>query len=176
MRFIVIIILLFSALICHGQVLERNALKASIGISGHNQENVQTPTLVVAFNKDFYPKTQVELHTAWLLPVEILNQEEETDLQSFRFGMHFIYKVLEEQKHSFNIGAGFSAGLYLVDQTILATQEKSNSADFLPGFSALIEYHYILPSQWMFGFRASTARYDADRGSWFAGVSLGYRF
>lgn len=175
MRLSFILLILLSSTLTFGQT-ERNALKASVGISGHIAENVQTPSLVLAFNKDFYPKTQLELHAAWLFPVEIQTVEEQIDLQHFRFGMHFVYKVLEEQKQSFKIGAGFSAGLYLVDQTVLASQEMTNSADFLPGFSLLIEYHYILPSQWMLGLRASTARYDADRGSWFLGASLGYQF
>lgn len=175
MRIYSLLFFLFCIIHSNAQ-LERSAFKASVGIAGYSQENIQIPSLVLAFSKDFYPKTQIELYSAWMPQVEVLTEETQTDLQAFRFGLHLMYKILSERKQSFHAGLGFSAGLYLSDQTILATQEKLDSAELFPGFSAMIEYHYILPSQWLIGLRASFSNYNENRSTWFSGATLGYRF
>ncbi len=173
-KFLLLFLLLSSA--TFAQLDEQNAFKASVGLSGHAIEKVNTPTLFLAYQKDFFPKTLIELNAAWATPVDVSTEEFMQDLQSFRFGMNFLFKVLEQRKQTFNVGMGFSGGMYNTDGIVIATQQDNSGTEFLPGFTLVTEYNYILPSQWFFGTRASIFRYDSNRRGWFLGVSLGYRF
>ncbi len=162
--------------IAQSQLLPDSGFKIGAGIAGYTQEGATAPSIMMAFNKDFFPNTQIEINVNWITPVDVSNEEETRDLQSFLFGMNLLFKVLEDRKQAFNAGLGFTAGFYDTDWTILATEEQGNTTEFVPGFSAIVEYDFILPSYWFFGLRASISRFDADKSSWFLGGTLGYRF
>lgn len=176
MKLQILIFLCFTSSMLLAQIDERNVLKASVGISRHMQEKATAPTILVAFNRDFVPNTQIEISATWSVPVDVSTEEEEIDLQLIQFNTSLLYKVLAERKQAFNIGIGFSAGFYGLDKTVIATEEELPSTEFIPGFTAIAEYNYILPSQWFIGARTSIARYNADRSAWFLGAVLGYRF
>lgn len=176
MKFKLLIFFLCFTSVAVAQFNERNSIMASAGITHHGAENVNTPSVLLAYRKDFYPKTLIEISAAWAAPVDLSMEEEMAYFQSFRFGMIFLFKILEERKQSFKAGMGFSAGLYDIEETIDPLQEAESRVEFLPGFSAAIEYNYILPSQWFFGARASLHRYDNSRRGWYTGATLGYRF
>ncbi len=157
------------------QVDERNALHAGVGIFHHGIENTNTTSVYFAFQKDFIPKSLIEIRAAYAAPVDLSVEEEMTYFQSFHFDMNFLFKVLDERKQTFKTGIGFSAGLYDIED-IMLTQEDETRIEFLPGFSVVAEYNFILPSQWLFGVRTNLYRYDANRRGWFLGAVLGYRF
>ena len=117
------------------QIKEPNALKAGFGISRFIEEKINTPTLLVAFNKDFYPNTFVEISAEWAMPVDVSTEDELRELSSYRFGMNLFYKVLDEPNQAFNAGVGFSAGFYGLDYTILASDEQDYTIEFNPKLS-----------------------------------------
>jgi hypothetical protein len=175
-KYITIFFLVLLSATSFAQSQERSAFKVSAGISRHIQEKVNAPTLELAFDKDFFPRTFIEINAAWVIPVDVSTAEETRELQSYRFGMNLFFKILEDQKQAFNAGLGFAAGFYATDWTIIATQEEGSESTFTPGFSAIVEYDFTLPSLWFFGGRASISRFDMNRSAWFLGGVLGYRF
>ena len=160
----------------NAQIREPGALKAGIGITGFSQEKVSTPTILLAYEKDFYPRTLIEVSTEYALPTNADSETITCELSNYRFGMNFLFKALEESNQTFSAGLGFSAGLYQTEKIEISTLQKEVQSDFKPGFSAIIEYDFILPSNWFFGARASTFRYDADRSGWMIMGLFGLRF
>lgn len=176
MKFNLLLFLLFLNITLIAQFDERNAIMVSGGITHHGEENVNTPSILLAYQKDFYPKTMIEISAAYAAPVDLTVEEEMIYFQSLRFNMIFLFKILDDRKQSLKAGLGFSAGLYDIEEVLVPIQEEESRVDFFPGFSAALDYSYILPSQWFFGARISLHRYDTTRRGWYSGATLGYRF
>ena len=166
----------FLSLSATAQLLEPNAIKIGAGVGSHSLEKVAAPAISLMYNKDFFPKSIIELNATILTPVDVSTEEETRELISYQFGMNMLFKILETREQAFNAGFGFSAGYYKTNWTKLDAGEMGETSQFSPGFSAVVTYDFILPSQWLFGVRANFSRYDMDRGGWILNGVVGYRF
>jgi hypothetical protein len=173
-----LLFLLFLVIPASSQPLPPSALKTGISMTGYSREAEQTPSILIALNKDFYPRTAIEVSAEWALPHDYQIEFETGEIQSIRLGLSILYKVIEGRNQLLHLGLGFSAGLYDLDFTEdfgnISTQTQRT--DLYPGFMVLAEYHYVLPNDLFIGARASTFRYDADRSGWSLGLVGGLRF
>ncbi len=169
---------LLAATIAYAQPLPPTAIKTGIGITDYNRENENAPTLLLAFNKDFLPKTAIEVSLEWALPIDYQLDFESGKLQSLRIGLSFLYKAVDERNQLLHLGLGFSGGLYNRDyiEVFASGSIQEQRTDLTPGFAAIVEYHYVLPNDLFIGARGSAFRYDADRGGWSLGLVGGIRF
>lgn len=172
------IVFCFTALLLHAQPLPPSALQTGIGLSTYTREKAQTPSILVAFKKDFIPSTVLEVSGEHALISDYNLESEIGKIQSIRFGLSLLYKVVEERKQLLFAGFGFSAGLYdqdyIEDSSIFST--RTQRTDLSPGFVIIAEYHYVLPNNLFFGGRANAFRYDEDRRGWNIGLVGGLRF
>ena len=151
-------------------------LKIGAGVVHYPSPNASSLAFYGEFSRGFFPNTTLGIHATAALPTEYFTSQEEQKLFSYHFALNFYYNVIEQQQQNFNIGLGFTAGLYDIDWKVIATGQTGTDHTFQPGLAILMEYNLIFNKRIILGVSAKGLLYGDDKSAILGGLHGGYRF